>query len=70
MIKDLRLIGRDLSKTIIIDNLPENFCLTPDNGIPIPDFCGEFEDNELPKILDFLTEIARNRVPDVRPVVN
>jgi TFIIF-interacting CTD phosphatase-like protein len=43
--KDLRLIGRELNRTIIIDNLSENFRLTPDNGIHISDFCGEFEDN-------------------------
>ncbi len=27
-IKDLRLIGRDLKRTIIVDNLAENFSMT------------------------------------------
>ena len=49
-IKDLRLLGRDLSKTLIIDNLKENFeKTTPDNGIHISNFEGCFDDTELPK---------------------
>ena len=44
-IKDLRLLGRDLRSTIIIDNLKENFeSTTPDNGIEIENFEGSFDD--------------------------
>ena len=32
-VKDLSRIGRDLAKTIIVDNVAENFQLQPDNGI-------------------------------------
>ena len=32
-VKDLSRIGRDLSRTIIVDNVAENFQLQPDNGI-------------------------------------
>jgi len=48
-IKDLTLLGRDISKTIIIDNLKENYwSTTPDNGLEILDWLGEdLEDNEL-----------------------
>jgi len=31
-----------MSKIVIIDNLEENFRLTPENGIAIPDFIDNF----------------------------
>jgi TFIIF-interacting CTD phosphatase-like protein len=58
-VKDLRLIGRDLATTLIIDNIEKNFSLTtPDNGIHIEDFVGSFEDTELAKIKAFLKKLA------------
>ena len=32
-LKDLRKLNRDLKRTLILDNNPENFCFQPDNGI-------------------------------------
>ena len=69
-IKDLRLLGRDLRKTIIIDNLKENFeRTTPDNGIHISNFEGDFSDEELPKYTKFLSKLATNEEDDVRNVI-
>lgn len=69
-IKDLRLLGRDLRKTIIIDNLKENFVkTTPDNGIHISNFEGCFDDTELPRYQQFLTRVALNEEDDVRNVL-
>ena len=34
-IKDLNKLGRDLKKVIIVDNLPESYCLQPKNWINI-----------------------------------
>ena len=69
-IKDLRLLGRDLRKTIIIDNLKENFDkTTPDNGIHISNFEGCFDDTELPKYEKFLTQLALNEEDDIRDVI-
>ena len=69
-IKDLRILGRDLRKTIIIDNLKENFeRTTPDNGMHIKNFEGCFADEELPKYEKFLRNLASNEVDDVRDVI-
>lgn len=69
--KDLRLIGRDLEKTLIIDNLAENFKFTtPDNGIHIEDFVGDMDDCELGRLGLFLEKLVRNKVQDIRPSIN
>ena len=65
----MNLLGRELSKTIIIDNLEENFRLTPENGIAVPDFIDDFKDNWLHILKDFLIKVAENEVSDVRPVL-
>ena len=41
-LKDLKKLHRDLSKCVIVDNLPENFALQKDNGIGIKSW---FNDN-------------------------
>ena len=37
-VKDLSKLGRDLSKIIIVDNLPENYALQLNNGICIREY--------------------------------
>jgi CTD small phosphatase-like protein 2 len=68
--KDLTLIGRDLAKSVIIDNLEENFkYTTPDNGIHCSNFEGEMDDRELTTLGNFLERIAVAKVDDLRPYI-
>lgn len=49
-IKDLRYLGRDMSKVIIVDNLPYNFIKQEENGIEIKDYFNDNNDNLLLKL--------------------
>ena len=58
-IKDLKNLGRDLSKTIIIDNLAENFnYTTPTNGIWVESWYDDMECTVLSLLIPFLKEIV------------
>jgi len=57
-IKDLTLLGRDLKKTIIIDNLYESFMRQPDNGILIANWYDDMEDQELVVLISFLKSLV------------
>ena len=62
--KDLNKIKKDLSQTIIIDNYPECYLLQHFNGLPIPSFTGNKNDNELLKLMPILAKLSK--VKDVR----
>lgn len=66
MLKDLSLLGRDLSKVVIIDNLKENFELQPDNGIHITTWTSDPKDQEFFYIAPFLLGLAEKDCEDVR----
>jgi len=65
-VKDLSNIGRDLSRTIIVDNIRDNFERQKDNGIEILTWIDNSEDRELSKLAVFLTQVAKSGVDDVR----
>ena len=52
-VKNLELLGRELEKMIIIEDVPENFILQKDNGIQIKPWTGDPDD----KIFCLLTTI-------------
>lgn len=53
-VKDLSKLGRDLSTTIIVDNIPENFQLQPENGIYIKSWFKDPDDCALMELMPLL----------------
>ena len=66
-VKDLTRLGRDLSKIIIIDNMPQNFILQKENGIFIKNYFGQ-DDNDMAllDLIPILLKIASKPNNDVR----
>jgi CTD small phosphatase-like protein 2 len=60
------LLGRDINRTIIIDNISDNFILQPENGIFISTWYDDMSDTFLEEISPLLVEIVERKVPDVR----
>ncbi|CAD8076860.1 unnamed protein product [Paramecium sonneborni] len=65
-VKDINKIGRDVKRTIIIDNLAENFMFQPDNGIQIQSWYGDQDDQALMFLSPLLIQIVEKKIPDVR----
>uniref|UniRef100_A0A7S1X6P0 Protein-serine/threonine phosphatase n=1 Tax=Tetraselmis chuii TaxID=63592 RepID=A0A7S1X6P0_9CHLO len=67
-VKDLSHLGRDLRKTVLVDDTPLAFLHQPDNGIPILPFRSDPDDRFLCEaVLPLLQSLSLEE--DVRPVV-
>ena len=67
--KDLSKIGRDLKKTIIIENEKDNFKFQPDNGLLIKTWTYDVYDNQLKDFERILLDIIKYNVEDVRIII-
>jgi RNA polymerase II subunit A small phosphatase-like protein len=66
-VKDLSLLGRDLSQTIIVDNSPLSYAFHKNNAIDCSSFFDDENDRELDQIGAFLAAIKD--VKDVRELL-
>jgi Dullard-like phosphatase family protein len=64
--KDISLIGRNLDKVIIIDNLEKNFKNHDENGIWVKSWYDDEQDSVLLDLIPFLRDITQKKSEDVR----
>ena len=64
-IKDLRLLGnRQLKNIVIVDNLVHSFGIHLENGIPILEYHGQDNDEELKHLQKYLVRLSKAK--DIR----
>jgi RNA polymerase II subunit A small phosphatase-like protein len=59
------MLGRDLAKTMIIDNSATSYLFHPQYAIPISSWFSDAHDNELLDMIPFLEDLAKDVVQDV-----
>jgi RNA polymerase II subunit A small phosphatase-like protein len=69
IVKDLRIIRKDLARVLLVDNTPQSFALQPANGVLASTWAGDYSDMFLlGALLPFLRFCAA--VPDVRSALS
>ncbi|XP_037401448.1 CTD small phosphatase-like protein 3 isoform X1 [Pygocentrus nattereri] len=58
-VKDLGVLERDLSKTVILDNAPHTFPYHLMNMIPIKSWSGDKDDKELQRLIPYLEKLVQ-----------
>ncbi|KAG7529719.1 hypothetical protein FFLO_05446 [Filobasidium floriforme] len=67
-VKDLSQLGREMSKSIIIDNSPASYIFHPHNAVPVSTWFNDPHDTELTDLCPFLTDLGT--VDDIRGVLD
>ena len=63
------MIGRSLDSILILDNLPKNFILQPENGVYIKPFEGQSGDSALKKLIPIFKAILQIPSSDIREII-
>jgi len=63
-VKDLGRLGRELTKTIIIDNSPASYMFNPENAVPVESWFDDENDTELLDLIPILEQMSKSS--DVR----
>ncbi|XP_049575193.1 CTD small phosphatase-like protein 3 [Syngnathus scovelli] len=57
-VKDLGVLGRDLHKTVVLDNAPHTYPNHLMNTLPIKSWSGESDDRELQKLIPYMEKLS------------
>lgn len=57
-IKDLSILGRDLRKTVVLDNAPHTYPYHLMNTLPIKSWSGQTGDRELQKLIPYMEKLS------------
>lgn len=58
-VKDLSRLGRDLHKTLILDNSPASYIFHPNNAIPVVSWFDDVDDAELLNLLPVFEDLSQ-----------
>ncbi|OMJ28271.1 Mitochondrial import inner membrane translocase subunit TIM50 [Smittium culicis] len=67
---DLSYLNRDLSKVILLDIIPKEDSLQPENSVKVPQFKGEPGDDWLRRVIPFFEYVFMMETKDVREVLS
>ncbi|XP_061074676.1 carboxy-terminal domain RNA polymerase II polypeptide A small phosphatase 2-like isoform X2 [Conger conger] len=57
-VKDLSRLGRELHRTLILDNSPASYIFHPENAVPVVSWFDDLEDTELLTLLPVFEELS------------
>ncbi|XP_039208568.1 carboxy-terminal domain RNA polymerase II polypeptide A small phosphatase 2 isoform X2 [Crotalus tigris] len=57
-VKDLSRLGRDLRKTLILDNSPASYIFHPENAVPVQSWFDDMTDTELLNLIPVFEELS------------